>query len=134
MNRHVRAPLEAALGGFPRIRLIEPLGHSEMVALIDRAWLILTDSGGLQEEGAALGKPVFVLRDVTERPEALATHNIMLVGTEEEAIVRAVTRLLREPEHYQLMSRPSHVFGDGKAAPRIADAIETWLTASRPRA
>ncbi|HEY7810166.1 MAG TPA: UDP-N-acetylglucosamine 2-epimerase (non-hydrolyzing) [Allosphingosinicella sp.] len=133
MNRHVRKPLEEMLAGHPRISLIEPLDYREMVQLMERCWLILTDSGGLQEEGAALGKPVFVLRDVTERPEALATNNLMLVGSETEAIVRAVSRLLREPEHYELMSRPSLAFGDGKAAPRIADAIEAWLEAKRRR-
>jgi UDP-N-acetylglucosamine 2-epimerase (non-hydrolysing) len=134
VNRHVRRTLEEALAGHPHIQLLEPLEHAQMVALIDRCWLILTDSGGLQEEGAALGKPVFVLRDVTERPEALETNNIMLVGTEEEAIVSAVTRLLGDPGRYELMSRPSLVFGDGKAAPRIAMAIEGWLAASRRRA
>jgi UDP-N-acetylglucosamine 2-epimerase (non-hydrolysing) len=134
VNRHARRTLEEALASHPRIRLLEPLEHAPMVALIDRCWLILTDSGGLQEEGAALGKPVFVLRNVTERPEALATNNIMLVGTEEEAIVSAVTRLMSDPGRYEAMSRPSLVFGDGKAAPRIAVAIEDWLAASRRRA
>jgi UDP-N-acetylglucosamine 2-epimerase (non-hydrolysing) len=134
VNRHARRALEEALAGHPRIRLLEPLAHGEMVALLDQSWLILTDSGGLQEEGAALGKPVFVLRDLTERPEALRSNNLMLVGTEEEAIVRAVRRLLEEPRHYEMMSRPSLAFGDGKAAERIADAIEAWFAPSRPRA
>jgi UDP-N-acetylglucosamine 2-epimerase (non-hydrolysing) len=134
MNRHARRPIEQALCGCPRIRLLEPLDHGEMVRLMELSWLILTDSGGLQEEGAALGKPVFVLRDVTERPEALASNNLLLVGTEEDAIVRAVSRLLREPSHYAMMSRPSLAFGDGKAAPRIADAVEAWLEPKRLRA
>ena len=134
VNRHARRPLEEALAGQPRIRLIEPLDYPDMVGLMERSWLILTDSGGLQEEGAALGKPVFVLRAVTERPEAVATNNLLLVGTEEEGIVRAVSRLLREPAHYELMSRPSLAFGDGKAAARIADAIERWLEPKRRRA
>jgi UDP-N-acetylglucosamine 2-epimerase (non-hydrolysing) len=134
VNRHARRPLEEALAGHPRVRLLEPLDHRDMVALLHRSWLILTDSGGLQEEGAALGKPVLVLRDVTERPEALAGNNLMLVGTDEEAIVDAVWRLLREPEQYEVMSRPSLAFGDGRAAERIADAVEAWLSASRRRA
>jgi UDP-N-acetylglucosamine 2-epimerase (non-hydrolysing) len=134
LNRHARTPLEDALRGHPRIRLLEPLEHEEMVRLIDRSWLILTDSGGLQEEGAALGKPVLVLRDVTERPEGMAGDNLMLVGTEAEGIIRAVARLLAEPGRYELMSRPSLAFGDGKAAPRIADAIEAWLAPKRLRA
>ena len=134
LNRHARRPLEEALAGHQRIRLAEPLDYGDMVRLMERSWLILTDSGGLQEEGAALGKPVFVLRDVTERPEALATNNLMLVGTEEDAIVRAVSRLLGEPGHYAMMSQPSLAFGDGKAAPRIADAIEAWFAPKRLRA
>ncbi|HEY0028577.1 MAG TPA: UDP-N-acetylglucosamine 2-epimerase (non-hydrolyzing) [Allosphingosinicella sp.] len=134
MNRHARKPLEEALAGEPRIRLVEPLGYEDMVQLMDRSWLILTDSGGLQEEGAALGKPVFVLRSVTERPEGMATNNLLLVGTDEETIVAAVSGLLRDPVQYERMSRPSLAFGDGRAAPRIADAIQGWLEASRLRA
>ena len=106
---------------------VEPLGHAEMVRLMDRAWLILTDSGGLQEEGAALGSPVLVLREVTERPEGLETANLKLVGTDEARIVEAVRALLDDPELHASMSRPSLAFGDGKAAPRIVRAIERWL-------
>jgi UDP-N-acetylglucosamine 2-epimerase len=133
MNRPIRKPLEEALAGEPRIRLAEPLRYEEMVRLMDRSWLILTDSGGLQEEGAALGKPVFVLRSVTERPEGMATNNLLLVGTDEDTIVAAVSGLLRDPVQYERMSRPSLAFGDGKAAPRIADAIEGWLAAASRR-
>jgi UDP-N-acetylglucosamine 2-epimerase (non-hydrolysing) len=126
-NPHVRGAMVDLLAGRPHIRLVEPLDHEAMVRLMDRSWLILTDSGGLQEEGAALGKPVLVLREVTERPEGLETANLMLVGTEEARITDAVATLFREPELYARMSLPSLAFGDGKAAPRIVAAIERWL-------
>jgi UDP-N-acetylglucosamine 2-epimerase (non-hydrolysing) len=114
-----------------RIRLIEPLDHKEMVRLIERCWLILTDSGGLQEEGPALGKPVLVLRNVTERGEALACNNLELVGTGVDAITGAVAALLADEAKYERMSRPALPFGDGRAAPRIADAVEAWFEARR---
>lgn len=124
-NRHVRAAIEARLAGRPHILLVAPAPHAAMVALIDRAWLILTDSGGLQEEGPALGTPVLVLRDVTERPEAGA--NVALVGTDPDTIVATVRDLLGDPARYARMATPSFPFGDGKAGPRIADAIVEWL-------
>jgi UDP-N-acetylglucosamine 2-epimerase (non-hydrolysing) len=130
-NRHVRGELEALLAGEEWISLLEPLEHGEMVALIDRSWLLLTDSGGLQEEGPALGKPVLVLRNVTERGEAVETESIALVGTGTEAIVSAVSALLEDPERYQRMARPCLPFGDGRASMRIADAIEGWLRVRR---
>jgi UDP-N-acetylglucosamine 2-epimerase (non-hydrolysing) len=101
------------------------------VALIDSSWLLLTDSGGLQEEGPALGKPVLVLRNVTERAEAVETDNVALVGTTTEAIVGAVAALLGDPERYARMARPCLPFGDGRASMRIADAIEDWLRVRR---
>ena len=127
LNRHVREAMEAALGGVAHIDLIGPVGHYDMVRLMLGSWIILTDSGGLQEEGAALGRPVLVLRNVTERGEA--ADNIELVGTEEAAIVAAVARLLDEPDRYERMSRPSLAFGDGRAAPRIAEAVAAFLLA-----
>jgi UDP-N-acetylglucosamine 2-epimerase (non-hydrolysing) len=127
-NPHVRRELESLLGDEPRISLIEPLDHGEMVCLMDASWLILTDSGGLQEEGPALGKPVLVMRNVTERQEAVATDNIELVGTETAEIVRAVSRLLRDPDRYARMSRPAFPFGDGSASERILAAIDGWFS------
>lgn len=132
-NRHVRQAIEARLGGEPGIRLTEPLGYSDMVELMDRSWLILTDSGGLQEEGPALGKPVLVLRNVTERPEAVATANVELVGTDPERIFDRVRSLLEDPEEYARMAQPSFPFGDGHAAPRILDAIAAWSGKARRR-
>jgi UDP-N-acetylglucosamine 2-epimerase (non-hydrolysing) len=133
-NRHARDAAIAALGGHRCITLVEPLEYREMVRLQMRSTLLLTDSGGLQEEGPALGKPVLVLRDVTERGEALATDNIELVGTETKRIVGAVTSLLSDVHRYARMSKPSFPFGDGKAAPRIVSIIEEWLVRRRARA
>lgn len=124
-NHHVREAVAPLLAGEPRIHLLDPVDHPAIVALLDRAWLILTDSGGLQEEGAALGRPVLVLRDVTERTEAPA--NIELVGTDPDRIVEAVRNLLHDEARYARMSRPSLAFGDGHASERIADVIEQWL-------
>lgn len=127
LNPLVRRGVEEALAGTPHIQLLEPLGYAEMVRLMDSSWLILTDSGGLQEEAPALGKPVLVLRNVTERPEALATGNLELVGTDPGRIVAAVAGLLADDEKYARMARPAFPFGDGQASGRIAAAIEAWL-------
>jgi UDP-N-acetylglucosamine 2-epimerase len=127
LNPQVRAAVESELAGRPHIRLVEPVGHLEMVRLMLSSWAILTDSGGLQEEGPALGRPVLVLREVTERPEAAA--NIALVGTSPGRIAEAVSGLLAEPERYARMATPAFPYGDGHAALRIADAIEAFLLA-----
>ncbi|HEX8215582.1 MAG TPA: UDP-N-acetylglucosamine 2-epimerase (non-hydrolyzing) [Allosphingosinicella sp.] len=127
LNPHVRAAAESELAGQPHIRLVEPVEHLEMVRLMLSSWAILTDSGGLQEEGPALGRPVLVLREVTERPEAAA--NIVLVGTSPGRIVEAVSSLLAEPERYARMATPAFPYGDGHAAWRIADAIGAFLLA-----
>jgi UDP-N-acetylglucosamine 2-epimerase (non-hydrolysing) len=129
-NRHVRAAVQAELAGCAGIELIEPVDHAGMVRLIFGSWIILTDSGGLQEEGPALGRPVLVLRDVTERIEAPA--NVELVGTSAPKIVAAVSRLLADDAHYARMAQPVLAFGDGQAGPRIAALIEQWLR-GRPR-
>lgn len=124
-NRHVRAEIEAQLGAAPHVQLLPPLDHAGMVALIDQCWLILTDSGGLQEEGPALGKPVLVLRETTERVEAGASSE--LVGTDPDCIVGAVASLLNDPARYARMAMPNLAYGDGRAATRIAAIIEGYL-------
>lgn len=124
-SRHVRAPIEALLQGHSRIRLLDSVGHADMVALMENAWLIVTDSGGLQEEGASLGRPVLVLRDVTERPEA--GDCLELVGTDPDRIFAAVQRLLDDPAKYTRMSRPTTAYGDGRASERMADIIHAWF-------
>ena len=132
-NPLVRAPFERRLGREPNVRLLEPLDYAAMVRLIDRATLLLTDSGGLQEEGPALGKPVLVMRNVTERPEALASDHLQLVGTDAAAIFTAVAALLADPERLARLAAPSFPFGDGQAAPRIAAAIHRWFEARERR-
>jgi UDP-N-acetylglucosamine 2-epimerase (non-hydrolysing) len=125
-NPDVRNGIVDALGGLPGIALVEPLPYPEMVALLARAYLILSDSGGLQEEAPALGVPLLVLRDNTERPEALATGNIALVGAETRTIIAAANRLLDDPAAYAAMAQPSFPFGDGRACERMLDHIEAW--------
>lgn len=130
-NPHVRRSIERLLGGEPHIRLIEPLPYEEMVALMLQSWLILSDSGGLQEEGPALGRPVLVLRDVTERQEAVASGSVDLVGTDPDRIAAAVSALVADRARYALMAAPAFPFGAGDAAPRIAGAIADFLLESR---
>ena len=119
LNPNVQEPAHRLLGDVPNIRLIEPLDYLSMVHLMKRAHLILTDSGGIQEEAPALGKPVLVLREVTERPEALQAGTAILVGTDTERIVQETRRLMDDPEAYAAMARAVNPFGDGHAAERI---------------
>ena len=114
-------PVRAALGGHPRIRLLPPLEYVPFVHILSQCHLVLTDSGGIQEEAPALGKPVLVMRDNTERPEGVEAGTAMLVGTEPDRIVRETVRLLDESGHYERMSRAHNPFGDGKASLRIRD-------------
>ncbi len=122
-NPSVRGPVEAALGGIPRIRLIDPVGYPQFVALMRAAFLILTDSGGVQEEGPSLGKPVLVLRDETERPEAVEAGTVRLVGPHRDAIVEAVEALSNRPDLYRKFATVANPYGDGWAAERIARVL-----------
>lgn len=124
LNPNVRGPAHEILGGHPRIRLSEPLGYERFVAAMVDCDLILTDSGGIQEEAPYLGKPVLVMRDNTERPEAVECGTAMLVGTDSAAIVREAERLLRNPDDYAAMVRADTPFGDGYAAKRIVDILQ----------
>ena len=112
------------LDGHPRIHLIAPLAVDEMHNLMARCHLVMTDSGGLQEEAPALGKPVLVLRRETERPEAVAAGTVQLAGTEEELIFQMASRLLTDPAAYAAMAHAANPYGDGRPCGRIADAIE----------
>ena len=123
MNPNVRATIERLLSRQPRIHCIEPQDYLPFVYLLDRSYVILTDSGGIQEEAPALGKPVLVMRDTTERPEALHAGAIRLVGTSCERIVKACNSLLDGGEDYKQMAQVRHLYGDGKASDRIAAIV-----------
>jgi len=127
LNPNVRGPVRTILGGTQRIHLIEPLEYLPFVRLMKRAYLILTDSGGIQEEAPALGKPVLVMRDVTERPEAVEAGAAKLVGTDADAIVSTTERLLRSTAAYRKMARVRNPFGDGRASARIMTALRRFL-------
>ncbi len=122
-NPSVRDQAYAALAGRERIRLVDPPDYITFVRLINKSYLVLTDSGGVQEEAPALGKPVVVLRSTTERPEIIALGNAVLAGTEEENIVHIVHGLLVDTAKYERMARPAFPYGNGTAAQSIADAI-----------
>ncbi len=130
-NPQVRAAVAEALGGLPRVLLLDPLDYAPFVAVMRRAYLILTDSGGIQEEAPVLGKPVLVLRETTERPEAVAAGTARLVGTDEEKICAEVRRLLLDEEAYRKMGEAVNPFGDGRAAERIVGFL-LWRYGYRP--
>lgn len=124
MNPLVREAAAAELGGCERIRIIEPLEVLDFHNIMARSHLILTDSGGIQEEAPSLGKPVLVMRDTTERPEGIAAGTLRLVGTNEGTIYDAFEELLTNQNVYDVMSHASNPYGDGKASKRIADLLE----------
>jgi UDP-N-acetylglucosamine 2-epimerase (non-hydrolysing) len=115
----------------PNIHLIEPLAYLPFVALMERAALILTDSGGVQEEAPSLGKPVLVLRETTERPEAVVAGTVKLVGTDKAKIVQEATELLSNAASREVMARIMNPYGDGKAAPRITEVCRAFLAQLR---
>lgn len=123
LNPQVQMVVRGRIGDLQNINLIEPVDYRTMVTLMKRAYIILTDSGGVQEEAPALGKPVLVMRELTERPEAVATGVVSLVGTHPASIVAGASRLLDDATHYNATARPVFPFGDGKAAQRIAAAL-----------
>jgi UDP-N-acetylglucosamine 2-epimerase (non-hydrolysing) len=123
LNPAVVEPVRRLLGGHERIHLSRPLSYSELVAAIAKCHIVATDSGGLQEEAPCLGKPVLVLRRVTERPEGVSAGTLELVGTQELNVARALDELLDDNEAYQRMARAANPYGDGQAARRIADAL-----------
>ena len=124
MNPLVRETAAEVFGDDDKIHLIEPLDVVDFHNFMDRSYLILTDSGGIQEEAPSLGKPVLVMRDTTERPEGIAAGTLKLVGTEEETIYTWFSRLLNDEETYKAMSLASNPYGDGYASRRIADILE----------
>lgn len=124
MNPAVRETAQEILGDDERIRIIEPLDVLDFHNFLARSYLILTDSGGIQEEAPSLGKPVLVMRDTTERPEGIAAGTLKLVGTDEAVIYENFKQLLENPEAYRKMSTASNPYGDGFASQRIADILE----------
>ena len=124
MNPVVRKAASEELGGCDRIHIIDPLDVLDFHNFLAQSYLILTDSGGIQEEAPSLGKPVLVMRDTTERPEGIAAGTLKLVGTDEEVIYKNFKELLENKEAYEKMSKASNPYGDGHASERIADILE----------
>ncbi|MDY4333690.1 non-hydrolyzing UDP-N-acetylglucosamine 2-epimerase [Pectobacterium brasiliense] len=124
LNPNVSEPVNRILSGIDNVMLIAPQDYLPFVYLMNRSYMILTDSGGIQEEAPSLGKPVLVMRDTTERPEAVEAGTVKLVGTEVTSIVDAVSTLLTDEEAYQAMSRAHNPYGDGQACQRIVDALK----------
>lgn len=132
-NPAVRDVAREELGGVERVRLVEPPAYSEFVHLLAASTLVLTDSGGLQEEAPSLGKPVLVLRETTERPEGVEAGTVLQVGTQTEAILGAARRLLTDDEAYQAMAKAVNPYGDGKAAERVKEGLlHAFGMGSRP--
>jgi len=127
LNPHISLGMSVLLQDKERIALIPPCGHAELIGRVRDADLVLSDSGGLQEETPALGVPLLVLREKTERPEGLASGNARLVGTSKDRILSAAGALLDDPAALAAMARRSFPYGDGRAAPRIAAIIDAWL-------
>ena len=128
LNPNVQQPVKSILGDLPNVFLIDPLDYVPFVALMDRALLILTDSGGIQEEAPSLGKPVLVMREVTERPETVEAGTAKLVGTDQEKIVAETVRLLEDRSEYARMSRIYNPYGDGQASGRIVRILASQAT------
>lgn len=124
LNPNVQEPVSRVLGNVERVHLLEPFDYLPFIYLMKRAYLILTDSGGIQEEAPSLGKPVLVMRDTTERPEAVEAGTVRLVGTSAESIINEVSSLLMDDDLYQAMSASHNPYGDGLAARRIVDSLK----------
>lgn len=131
-NPEVRAVVERRLGGIPAIQLIEPLSYVPFVDLMRRAHVLLTDSGGIQEEGPSLGKPVLVMREKTERPEAVAAGTARLTGTDPARIVSETSLLLDDAAEYARRARVRHIYGDGRAATTIRDMVRAYFAIGYP--
>ena len=127
LNPNVRQPVNEILSGFNNVHLIEPLDYLPFVYLLKRCYLVLTDSGGIQEEAPSLGKPVLVMRNVTERPEAVDAGTVRLVGSSREAIAESIQQLLDDQDLYGRMSNAHNPYGDGKACSRIVSILREAL-------
>jgi UDP-N-acetylglucosamine 2-epimerase (non-hydrolysing) len=123
LNPNVSKPVNEILKGFNNIHLIKPLEYEPFVYLLKHSYLVLTDSGGIQEEAPSVGKPVLVMRESTERPEAVDAGTVEIVGSNQQRIIEGVSRLLNDKKHYQMMSRAHNPYGDGLACKRIVDFL-----------
>ena len=123
LNPNVRGPVKSILSDVKNIHLIEPMDYLLFIKLMDLSYIILTDSGGIQEEAPSLGKPVLVMRDVTERPEAVEAGTVKLVGSDKLRILESTSQLLSNDEVYEKMSKAHNPYGDGKASERIRKVI-----------
>jgi UDP-N-acetylglucosamine 2-epimerase (non-hydrolysing) len=130
-NPNVREPVKKLLGGESRIVLVDPLDYREFVKLLTSCYFIITDSGGIQEEAPSLGKPVLLMREVTERPEAVKAGAVKVVGTDTRKIVDEAARLLTSPAAYKRMLVRRNPYGDGKAAQRIVESVRRYLLSSK---
>lgn len=128
LNPNVKGPVESSLGALDHVQLIPPQDYLPFVHLMRRAHIILTDSGGVQEEAPSLGKPVLVMRDTTERPEAVDVGTVKLVGTDADLIVRETSKLIDNQEAYEAMARAHNPYGDGLASKRIRDAVLSYFS------
>ena len=126
LNPNVQAPVNALLDGLPNVHLLPPVEYPCFVDLMTRSYLVITDSGGIQEEAPSLGKPVLVMRDVTERPEAVEAGTVLLVGTDRDRIVHEATVLLQDEQAYNRMSKAHNPYGDGQAGMRIAKEVTNY--------
>lgn len=131
LNPNVREPVSRVLGSHKRIWLLEPLPYETFVWLLDRASIVLTDSGGVQEEAPSLGKPVLVMRETTERPEGIEAGNARLVGVTQDGIASVLAELLQDPRQRAAMASVNNPYGDGLAAPRIISTLQTVLHDAR---
>ena len=127
LNPNVQAPVQRVLSGIDNVHLVEPLDYLPFVSLMNRSYLILTDSGGIQEEAPSLGKPVLVMRETTERPEAVTAGTVCLVGSDTDTIVRETSRLLDDRDAYARMARAINPYGDGRACERILDGLARFF-------
>jgi UDP-N-acetylglucosamine 2-epimerase (non-hydrolysing) len=129
LNPNVQGPVRGSLNGLPNVHLLEPLGYEAFSYLLKHCHLVLTDSGGVQEEAPSLGKPVVVMRDVTERPDAVTAGTVRLVGTQAEAVINSVAELLSDRSSYLKMSHAHNPYGDGHACARIVEALAGFHSA-----
>ena len=130
LNPNVQKPVKKLLANFSNVHLIPPLDYEPFVCLLKNCYLVLTDSGGIQEEAPSLGKPVLVMRDVTERPEAVESGTVKLVGAKKTSIVSHIDQLLTDRDYYEAISQAHNPYGDGKACKKIVGHIKDRFNAS----